>query len=257
MYSALAWPIPARRRSLSSSRSRWEHGARTPRAGLEHGDAVVVDLERLLVRRRPLARSLGGEQAGVTLAGAVHPLELLECEHRVVRRSRDTTRRARRRSRPSCRSCAPASSRIRRYVAARRGLRCSGRARAPAGRRRPTSAIPRGTAARRCGSPGDRGQHGIAVLRVADREAEHVAEAERAVVAEHREPSSERARHDRGKGPVPGRARARVRRGSARSSRRAARGPAPTGRRALCPRARAARAGRRPDRSGAARPPAA
>ena len=91
------------------------------------------------------------------------------------------------------------SSRIRRYVAASCGLRCS----VPGfGTGRYTSAdvvhSSRKSASTLRIAPAICGSSGIAVLRVADREAQHVAERQRAVVAQHREPAAERAGHDRG-----------------------------------------------------------
>ena len=60
-----------------------EHGRLAPRAGLEHGEAVVVDGERLLERRAPVAQVFLREQAAVPGTGAVHPLALLEVDDRL------------------------------------------------------------------------------------------------------------------------------------------------------------------------------
>ena len=51
-----------------------------PRAGLEDLVAVVVDGERLLPGRRPVAQVVLAEQTGVALAGAVEPLAFLEAD---------------------------------------------------------------------------------------------------------------------------------------------------------------------------------
>ena len=105
---------------------------------------------------------------------------------------------------------------------------------------------------------GDARDDRVAVLRVADRELEHVGRAAssrtRAAAA-----SSRRTRRGRRRRAARCRARGRARaRGSARSSPRRARRPARRARAArLAPRSRRRRAGRRPARSGAARPPGA
>src|SRR5207342_510714 len=51
-----------------------------PRPGLEDLVSVVVDGERLLPGRRPVAQVLLGEQARVAVAGTVEPLALLEAD---------------------------------------------------------------------------------------------------------------------------------------------------------------------------------
>jgi hypothetical protein len=54
-----------------------EHGSLTPRPGLEGADPVIVDRERLFVRRAPVAQVLLCEQAAVALArGALDPESL-------------------------------------------------------------------------------------------------------------------------------------------------------------------------------------
>ena len=74
-----------------------EHGRLAPRTCLEHGQAVVVDREGLLVRRPPVAEILLREQPRVPLARAVHPLLGLEAQEGVGdTRHRAPTRSGRR-----------------------------------------------------------------------------------------------------------------------------------------------------------------
>ncbi len=174
-----------------------EDGSLAPGAGLQHRQSLVVDPERLLVRRRPVAQVLCGEQTRVTLAGAVQPLLLLEAHDRV----RDEA------AIPAveCRVDIPvrlvqdpAVGRGELRIAVQRPRFRHGKIHGRRGR--PLVAEELLDVANR---PRDLRQHRIALLCVADREAQHVAEWKRAVVAEHREPPAERAGHHGGERPRP------------------------------------------------------
>ena len=191
-----------------------EDGRLAPRAGLQHRQPVVVDGERLLVGRLPVAQILLGEQPGVTHAGAVHPLPLLERDdrfgdeaavpllHRVVR-------------------LGEAAVRLRelRVSVQAAGLR---NRQIDLGRGRPLVAeqlLDVADGAR------DRRNDRIAVLRVVDRVLRHLGERQRAVIPQHRHPAAERAGDDGGERPGAGDERQPELVAVARDRRRARRRP--------------------------------
>ena len=169
----------------------------------------------------------------MALARAVQPLLRLEVHEAPRRRSRGTTQ-------SSAAICSSRRSRLVEDPAVGRGeLRVAvqrprlGHRQVHRRRGRPLVAEERLDVADRAR---DLRQDRIAVLRVADREAQHLARAAacRGRAASRASRRRRRARPPRA-APSPARARGRARRGSARSSPRAARRPARRGRRARSP----------------------
>ena len=175
-----------------------EHGSLAPRTGLERAEPVIVDRERLFVRRPPVAQVLLREQAAVALAGAVHPLLGLEAHERL--RDEAAVPAVESRVDVSLRLVEDPPVRRRKLRVAVQRSRLRHR-QIHGCRRRPLVAKERLDVAN---GPRDLRQHGIAVLRVADGETQHVGERQRPVVAQHREPAAERAGHDRGERSRPG-----------------------------------------------------
>ena len=223
-----------------------QHRALAPRPGLADGVAAVLERGRRLERRAPRGEVAAVEQAAVLAAEAVDRV----CDEALVEdvpRALDL-------------GLAVAAQRLGHDPAVRRRqlpvpeqLARLRRRQVQLRRPRPVPQERLGPADRRRDARDDR----IAVLGVADRELEHVGEAHRPEVAQEQHPAVERAGDARGEQPGAGDEVvaelpvALDRGGGGRDAlcaERRADGPAP--------RSRGRRAGRRPGRSGAARPPA-
>ena len=170
-----------------------------PRAGLEDLVAVVVDGERLLPGRGPAAQVLLREQARVALAAAVEPLALLEADD-LLRDEAAVPAVVRR-----LELCVPVRGRrlsLREDAVVRLGENAVPVQRPRLGSRQVDVHARRPVLGEELLDPADRvadrREGRIAVLGVADREMEDVAERHRPVLAQQRDPAAEGAGHDRG-----------------------------------------------------------
>ena len=183
------------------------HRPRRPRQRLADGEAAVLELRDRLERRPPAGQVVAGEEAAL---GRDEAVDLLGDEALVVRAPRllDLL-------------LARAAARLFEDAAVRRRQRRVAEERADLGRRQVELARPGPVAQQLLGAvdrradPGDQRE---AVLRVADREREHVLEPPGAELLQQQQPAAERARDAGGEDArCRGRARGRAR-GSARSS---------------------------------------
>ncbi len=183
-----------------------EDRALAPGTGLGDGQPVVVVRDGRLQPGAPGRQVLAGEQAAVPLPGHVHHLgggELADLlgDEAVVPGATGGLELpvaiAARRLRLGENAGVGGGERSVGEPAARRGHAAARQVHLR--RRLPVLAEQVGDAGDR---PADRGDQRIAVLRVTDRVAQHVAEPERAVLAQQQQPAAERARHGRGEQPA-------------------------------------------------------
>ena len=180
----------------------------TPRAGLADGQAGVVVADRRLEAGVPGGQVVAGEQAAVPFAGDVHHLgggelaDLLGHEPVVPGlpgRLDLLVAVAAGRLRLGQDALVGGGERGVGEPGAGRGHAAAGQV--DLGRGVPVLAEELGHAGDR---PADRGDQGVAGLRVPDRVAEHVAQPQRAVLAQQQQPAAERAGHARGQQPAAG-----------------------------------------------------
>ena len=152
-YAARVVPERGEVEALEQPQLLQEDRRLAPRPGLEDGQAVVVDRERLLVARPPVAQVLLGEQPRWRSPELSSQARSREAGHRLGDEPAVPACRGRPRSDRRGPSCAPRPPRARAGRSPRaRGCGRACPARRRAGTPRPRSSTRRGRAARHCGS---------------------------------------------------------------------------------------------------------